>query len=62
VFTGYTFYKFIKARIKEREKEEDLMGKGDKRTKKGKIWRGSHGNSRPKKVKKEKDDKKDSMD
>lgn len=26
------------------------MGKGDKRTKKGKIVRGSHGKSRPKKV------------
>jgi 30S ribosomal protein S31 len=24
------------------------MGKGDKRSKKGKIWRGSYGNSRPK--------------
>lgn len=23
------------------------MGKGDKRSKKGKIWRGSYGNSRP---------------
>ncbi|HMQ61232.1 MAG TPA: 30S ribosomal protein THX [Flavilitoribacter sp.] len=27
------------------------MGKGDKKTRRGKIWRGSHGNSRPKKVK-----------
>lgn len=26
------------------------MGKGDKRTKRGKIWRGSNGKSRPKKV------------
>jgi len=25
------------------------MGKGDQRTKKGKVWRGSHGKSRPKK-------------
>lgn len=24
------------------------MGKGDKRSRKGKIWRGSNGNSRPK--------------
>lgn len=24
------------------------MGRGDKRTRKGKIWRGSFGNSRPK--------------
>jgi 30S ribosomal protein S31 len=30
------------------------MGKGDKRTKKGKIVAGSFGNSRPKKVKKAK--------
>jgi 30S ribosomal protein S31 len=37
------------------------MGKGDKRTKRGKIWRGSNGKTRPKKVRKEKDDKKDSM-
>jgi len=28
--------------------EDSLMGKGDKRTKRGKIFRGSHGNSRPK--------------
>jgi len=26
------------------------MGKGDKRSKRGKIWRGSFGNSRPKVV------------
>ncbi|MCB0520480.1 MAG: 30S ribosomal protein THX [Lewinellaceae bacterium] len=25
------------------------MGRGDKKTKKGKIWRGSYGKSRPKK-------------
>lgn len=25
------------------------MGKGDKKSKRGKIWRGSFGNSRPKK-------------
>ncbi len=29
------------------------MGKGDKRSKRGKIWRGSHGNSRPKGKKKQ---------
>ena len=23
------------------------MGKGDKRSRKGKIWRGTHGNTRP---------------
>lgn len=27
------------------------MGKGDKKSRRGKIWRGSHGNSRPKKNK-----------
>lgn len=27
------------------------MGKGDKKTKKGKIWKGSYGNSRKRKVK-----------
>lgn len=27
------------------------MGKGDKRSKKGKIWRGSYGNTRPQNVK-----------
>jgi 30S ribosomal protein S31 len=30
------------------------MGKGDIRTKKGKIFRGTFGKSRPKKIKKEK--------
>ncbi len=30
------------------------MGKGDRRTKRGKIWRGSTGNSRLKKQKKAK--------
>lgn len=28
------------------------MGRGDKRSKRGKIWRSSYGNSRPKRVKK----------
>lgn len=28
------------------------MGKGDKRSKRGKIWRGSYGNARPKNKKK----------
>lgn len=27
------------------------MGKGDKKSKKGKIWRKSYGNTRPRKVK-----------
>jgi 30S ribosomal protein S31 len=31
------------------------MGKGDKRTKRGKIVNGSFGNSRPHKIKKEKE-------
>jgi 30S ribosomal protein S31 len=33
---------------------EDSMGKGDRRTKRGKIWRSSTGNSRPKKQNKAK--------
>lgn len=28
------------------------MGKGDKKSKRGKIWRGSYGKTRPKKKKK----------
>jgi len=32
-------------------KEEKRMGRGDKRSKKGKIWRGTHGKARPKKKK-----------
>jgi len=35
------------------------MGKGDKRTKRGKIVNGSFGNSRPHKVKIQKEAKKD---
>ncbi|HOV33210.1 MAG TPA: 30S ribosomal protein THX [Candidatus Hydrogenedens sp.] len=31
------------------------MGKGDKRTKRGKIWRGSHGKTRPKSSEKKSD-------
>ena len=27
------------------------MGRGDRRSKKGKIWRGTHGKTRPKKKK-----------
>jgi len=30
------------------------MGKGDKKSKKGKIWRGTHGKTRPKKKQQEK--------
>jgi 30S ribosomal protein S31 len=30
------------------------MGKGDKRTRRGKIYKGSYGNSRPQRVKKAK--------
>lgn len=29
------------------------MGKGDRRSKRGKIWRGTHGKSRPRKKKSE---------
>jgi 30S ribosomal protein S31 len=34
------------------------MGKGDRRSKRGKIWRGSHGKTRPKKKKSADKDKK----
>ena len=37
------------------------MGKGDKRTKRGKIYRGTHGVRRPKK-KQKKNDKKSKID
>ncbi len=33
------------------------MGKGDRRTKRGKVWRGTTGKSRPKKAKKDKAEK-----
>ena len=35
----------------------DVMGKGDIRTKRGKIWRGTTGKTRPKKKNKTKADK-----
>lgn len=38
----------------------NIMGKGDKRSKKGKIVRGTFGKSRPKKVKTRYEDKKSS--
>ena len=31
------------------------MGRGDRRSKKGKIWRHSHGNTRPKETEKKAD-------
>jgi 30S ribosomal protein S31 len=34
------------------------MGKGDRRTRKGKIYRGSHGKTRPGRIKKKKGSKK----
>ena len=34
------------------------MGKGDRRTRKGKIYRGSHGKTRPGRIKKKKGAKK----
>ena len=33
------------------------MGKGDRRTKRGKIWRGTYGKYRPRKKKKKKEAK-----
>ena len=35
------------------------MGRGDRKSKKGKIWRGTHGKSRPKKKDKPKVQKKE---
>ncbi len=37
------------------------MGKGDKKTRKGKIWRKSHGKTRPKKRKKKVAARKDKL-
>lgn len=34
----------------------NIMGKGDKRSKRGKIWRGSYGKARPKQKNIEKDE------
>jgi 30S ribosomal protein S31 len=34
--------------------QESIMGQGDKKTRKGKIWRGSYGNTRKHKVAKKK--------
>jgi ribosomal small subunit protein bTHX len=36
----------------QRTFEEHSMGKGDKRTFRGKVFKGSHGKSRPRKAKK----------
>ncbi len=33
------------------------MGKGDKHTRRGKIWRGSHGKTHPKGTRKKKEEK-----
>src|SRR2546422_11068781 len=38
----------------QRRTENVVMGKGDRRTKRGKIFRGTYGNTRPKKKKKRK--------
>lgn len=32
----------------QRMKEVNVMGKGDRKSRKGKIWRGSNGKTRPK--------------
>ena len=37
--------------------EVNCMGKGDIRTKRGKIWRGTTGKTRPKKIKKKEQEK-----
>lgn len=38
----------------EKYYQEDFMGKGDKRTRRGKIYRGTHGKLRPSNLKKKK--------
>jgi len=38
-------------------KEKFTMGKGDRRTRRGKIWRGTTGKNRPKKAKTTKNEK-----
>ena len=42
----------ILPRIREPTSHEDSMGKGDTRTRRGKIYNGSYGKKRPGKVKK----------
>ena len=39
---------------KRRQRYNPAMGKGDKRTRKGKIYKGSYGKKRPQRVKKAK--------
>jgi len=34
-------------------KEKTIMGKGDKKTRRGKIWKGTYGVTRPRKVNKQ---------
>ena len=40
--------------LKRRQRYNPAMGKGDKRTRKGKIYKGSYGKKRPQRVKKAK--------
>jgi 30S ribosomal protein S31 len=37
--------------VSSQSKEDEVMGKGDKRTKRGKIKRGTYGKTRPRKTK-----------
>jgi 30S ribosomal protein S31 len=52
-FTEYTedqsFFFFLKKIFDNLINNQTKMGRGDKRTTRGKIWRGSHGKTRPKK-------------
>eukprot|EP00243_Klebsormidium_subtile_P003522 TRINITY_DN16943_c0_g1_i1.p1 TRINITY_DN16943_c0_g1~~TRINITY_DN16943_c0_g1_i1.p1 ORF type:complete len:114 (+),score=9.48 TRINITY_DN16943_c0_g1_i1:129-470(+) len=45
-------YSVMEEAKRHQENETELMGRGDKRTRKGKIFAGSFGNSRPKNGKK----------
>jgi ribosomal small subunit protein bTHX len=42
----------MQARMTLAHLEEHLVGKGDKRTFRGKVFKGSHGKTRPRKAKK----------
>ncbi len=70
ILVGLSIHKMDLAGVKGRDMESVLinpmiytfqggnpMGKGDRRTKRGKIWRSSTGNSRRKKAKKAKEAK-----
>jgi len=56
----HSLYTSRKKRVHPRSKKVNKMGRGDKKTKKGKIFKGSYGKSRPAKPAKKSAAKKDS--